>query len=162
MARNESDREDLLREATTLVERIELKPIDSAAADPIVVGFRTDGAMSIFFGADPVYQFNAGGELRRAFCDGQLYKAVRGRLASLRRERQANEVQLVRRDLADAEQDSFLGEMTSQLQGFAEQLSANRFAVVGQVPTDADVLGRVRQWFTDNQVITVAQRPNVG
>ncbi len=70
MARDESSREDLLREATALVERIELVP---HATDPliaasdlfdkhIVAGFRRDGALSVFFGEDPVYHFNAEGE----------------------------------------------------------------------------------------------------
>ena len=77
-ARN-PNREDLLREATALVERIELVPHRDRqfdASEPIVVGFRADGALSIFFGDDPVYQFNAAGELRRAYCDGLLFKAV--------------------------------------------------------------------------------------
>ena len=70
MARDESDREDLLREATALVERIELAPADAADDEHIVAGFRRDGALSIYFGADPVYHFNSAGELRRAYCDG--------------------------------------------------------------------------------------------
>ena len=79
------------------------------AGEPIVVGFRRDGALSIFFGDDPVYQFNAAGELRRAYCDGLLFKAVRGRLVSLRRVRgQHDEVQLVRHDLTRREQAAFL------------------------------------------------------
>lgn len=68
MARDESRREDLLREATAFVERIELVPSSStskAAETPIVVGFRADGALSVFFGEDPAYQFNAAGELLR-------------------------------------------------------------------------------------------------
>ena len=73
MARRESDREDLLREATALVERAELTI--EGFDEPIVVGFRRDGSASFFFGADPVYQFNTAFELRRAFVVGLLYKA---------------------------------------------------------------------------------------
>src|SRR5262245_10991650 len=91
MAREESDREDLLREATALVERIELIVDIGNAGQHVVAGFRTNGAASIFFGADPVYQFNAAGELRRAYCDGVLIKGSRGRLVSLSRKRLANE-----------------------------------------------------------------------
>src|SRR5204863_2544475 len=78
MAREESSREDLLREATALVERIELIPNGSTSDGRIVAGFRRNGALSVFFGEDPVYQFNAAGELRRAYTDGKLLKADRG------------------------------------------------------------------------------------
>src|SRR5437870_346539 len=121
MAQRETDREDLLAEATALVERVELSiespsNADFAASlatrgtkhDPIVAGFRRDGSLSIFFGGDPVYQFNARGELRRAFVNGLLYKAVQGKLAALRRVRSADETQLVRHDLTPAETVQFL------------------------------------------------------
>src|SRR5262245_38318908 len=72
MARQESDREDLLREATALVERAELKV--AGEPEPVTVGFRRDGSLSVFFGSVAVYQFNTAGELRRAFADGLLYK----------------------------------------------------------------------------------------
>src|SRR5688572_18570527 len=65
MARQEQDREDILREATALVERVEL--LIPEFPEPIVAGFRRDGSASFFFGADPVLQFNAQGKLRRAF-----------------------------------------------------------------------------------------------
>src|SRR3954462_9073696 len=103
MAREESSREDLLREATALVERIELIPNGSTSDGHIVAGFRLNGALSLFFGEEPVFQFNACGELRRAYSDGKLLKADRGRLAALGRVRTQNEVQLVRHELNEAE-----------------------------------------------------------
>src|SRR5215212_742956 len=119
MARDESSREDLLREATALVERIELRPratdFSTAASklidQPIVAGFRRDGALSIFFGEDRVYQFNPAGELRRAYCNGKLLKATRGRLASLDRARTQHEVQLARHELSAIEEAEFLSQM---------------------------------------------------
>src|SRR5687768_8047260 len=106
MSRTESDREDLLREATALVERAELQV--AGLGEPIVVGFRRDGAASFFFGADPVYQFNAAGELRRAYVGGLLYKAEQGELVALRRERTPAETALVRHDLSAAESTDLL------------------------------------------------------
>src|SRR5512134_1308657 len=106
MARQESEREDLLREATALVERAELQL--PSFAEPIVVGFRSGGAASFFFGSDPVYQFNSTGQLRRAFVAGKLLKAERGRLVALARERTAEEVALVRTGLDPAEQAELL------------------------------------------------------
>jgi hypothetical protein len=161
MARREADREDLVREATAFVERIELARLEPREGDHIVVGFRRDGAMSIFFGADPVYQFNATGELRRAFRENQLFKAAGGRLASLRRLRQEGKVELLRRDLTDGEQKRFLMDMTTRLQAFAEQLGAGAFAVVGQIPPDVNVMERVNEWLSNHKCFSVARRPNV-
>ena len=50
MARHQEDREDILREATALVERVELE-IENLE-DPVVVGFRRDSGPAFFFGAD--------------------------------------------------------------------------------------------------------------
>jgi hypothetical protein len=188
MAREESDREDLLREATALVERIELSPLPSDAhsrgtaplpvpvrdrerasvsagsaskAETIVIGFRADGAASIFFGSDPVYQFNAAGELRRAYCDGMLFKAVRRRLVSLERVRKQNEVQLLRRDLTEAEQDAFVAKIQRLLHAVADALAREQFEVIGQVPAEADVLGRVREWLAAHNKPSIAVTPRV-
>ncbi len=168
MAREESTREDLLREATALVERIELilpgsaalSESDDAASSRVVAGFRADGALSVFFGEDPVYQFNAAAELRRAYCGGLLFKAVRGRLASLERVRHQNQVDLVRRDLSETQQAEFIRQMADRLHELAHQLDAKRFEVAGQVPRNADVLGRLRTWLASHRSWHVATRPN--
>lgn len=161
MARDESDREDLLREATALVERIELAPIDAPHGDHVVVGFRSAEALSVFHGNDPVYQFNTAGQLRRAYCDGLLYRAARGRLVSLRRVRQMNEVQLLSHELTDAEQSSFITSMFDRLRELAADLEAGRYSVVGQVPADADVLSRVRHWLATHDGLPIATSPHV-
>jgi len=174
MARHESAREDLLREATALVERIELRTIgyelgasgsrsDSvlAAEVPIVVGFRASGAASFFFGDDPVYQFNTDGQLRRAYCDGRLFKAVRGRLVSLQRERSETAVQLISRELTDIEQNAFVLQMQQRLRGLAGGLEERLFTVVGQVPAGTDVLGRVRAWLASHDGLPIARTPRV-
>src|SRR6186713_1143176 len=110
MAREEHDREDLLREATAMVERASLRV--GFFAEPVFVGFRRDGSVSFYFGGDPVYQFNAAGELRRAFCDGALYKAVRGELVEMHRERTDAETRLVSRSLSQAESIALRSRMT--------------------------------------------------
>jgi len=145
MSRQESDREDLLREATALVERVEL----SAAGwdEPIVVGFRRDGSLSVFFGPDPVYQFNAAGELRRAFTSGLLYKAERGGLVALRRERGEREVALVRNALTAEETTDFLNAAHRRFTELAAALGRGSFTITGQVPIDANVITRVQEWL---------------
>ncbi len=113
MARDESDREDLISEATALVDRAAFAIPD--LADEIVVGFRSDGSPSIFLTPDRVYQFNSACELRRAYVNGFLYKAERGRLAAMRRERTSHETALMGRDLTDDETIAFLLSMRKEL-----------------------------------------------
>lgn len=169
MAREESSREDLLGEAVALVERIELVPRGSATSaltsivpqTPIVAGFRHSGAVSLFFGEDPVYQFNAQGELRRAYRRGLLYKAVGGRLASLRRDRSESKTELVRRDLTISEQAELVADMLAHLHELATLLSAGDFDVLGQQPPNVDILGRLRAWLATHSGLPIARRPNV-
>src|SRR5213595_680144 len=113
-ARHESDREDLLREATALVERIELQI--AGFDQPIVCGFRRDGSASFFFGPDPVYQFNTDCQIRRAFVGGKILKAEAGRLVALSRVRAASEVSLLRHELTENEILLFINDLRSNLQ----------------------------------------------
>ena len=140
MALHETDREDLLREATALVERAELIVPDED--HPVVVGFRRDGSLSVYFGADPVYQFNSARELRRAYVGGLLYKAEQGRLIELRRERTASEVQLLRRDLAAGEVASLLATAKARLERLARAIDSSTAQWTGQVPANVDVAKR--------------------
>lgn len=160
MARQESDREDLLREATALVERAELAV--AGEHEPVTVGFRKDGSLSVFFGGDPVYQFNAAGQLRRAFSGGLLYKAEGGRLVELRRERSASEVALVRRELTSEETTNFLTAAITRLISLRDSLAAGDYKVTGQVPADRDITSRVRKWLDEHLAsLAIAGRPNL-
>lgn len=161
MARKETNREDLLREATALVERVELNV--PGFDEPVVAGFRRDGSISFFLGADPVYQFNAAGELRRAFVDGLLYKAEGGRLVSLRREQSQEVTALLRRDLNDAEMAGFLERMREELLKLRKELSAGDVKVIGQVPAEGNVAQQIATWLSALPAeVAVASRPNVG
>lgn len=145
MARQEEDREDLLAEATALVERVELRSAEFT--DPVVVGFRSQGAASFYFGAQPAYHFTSAGELRRAHAGGLLYKAERGKLVSLDRRRSTGQVQLIRHELNAAETHQFLLVLSSTLQALRESLDAKKCELVGQHPPTADMVGRVRAWL---------------
>jgi hypothetical protein len=164
MAREEQNREDVLREATALVERVELAPAAGFAGEGerAVVGFRADGSLSVFFGAEPVYQFNSRRELRRAYADGLLYKAERGRLVSLERVRHLQEVQLLRRELSESAQADFLTAAQQRLRTLADHVERQMLVSVGQVPAEADVLGRFREWMCCLTAIVIAQSPRVG
>jgi hypothetical protein len=160
MARDETNREDLLREATALVERIELVPSGATIDEHIVAGFRRNGALSIFFGEDPVYQFNAEGDLRRAYSDGKLLKAEGGCLWALQRVRTQNEVQLLRHELNEADLAQLRAEMASRLHSFATLINTKAFEIAGQMPQDADIIGRLKRWFESHLDVQIAQRPN--
>ena len=160
MARHESDREDLLREATALVERAELKV--AGFEDPIVVGFRRNGSASFYFGADPVYQFNTARELRRAYIGGLLYKAERGRLVSLTRERGENAVSLFRVELDDNETADIVACLRDQLRSLHDALTARQFEITGQVSAAGDVVSRIIDWLALlPERIDLARAPNV-
>ncbi len=160
MAREESDREDLLAEATALVERAELLTLNDGIA--VVAGFRRDGAISFYFGPDPVYQFNARGELRRAFRQGRLIKAEQGRLVALTRERTETESLLVRHELSRGETRTLLAELDGHLSELAQRVRERRFQLVGQVPADVDVVGRIERWLDSRGDTTIAPSPRVG
>lgn len=162
MARQESDREDLLRDATAMVERIELL-LPATADEPdqhIVVGFRRDGSASVYFGADPVYHFNSVGQLRRAFVSDELFKADRGRLVAMRRVRAASQVQLESRQLDDEAQARFVAEVRDRCEELRRAVTDRRFQIVGQVPTDGDVLGRVARWLEELHEVVIARSPH--
>ncbi|MBP87639.1 MAG: hypothetical protein CMJ64_13105 [Planctomycetaceae bacterium] len=160
MARHEQDREDLMREATALVRRVEVALPDQAGT--CVIGFRRDGAASVFFGADPVFQFNTQGELRRAFIDGKLVKAELGKLVWLERVRTDTTVQLLRRDFTKTERDAFLAAAQAYLNKLG-QYFAKEIDVVSQVPQAEMVSSDVERWLASlADPIAIAERPNVG
>jgi len=161
MARDEQDREDLLAEATALVERASLRLPGHVAET--VVGFRRDGSLAIYLSPDQVYQFHSTGQLRRAFVGELLYKAQGGELVSLRRERTQDAVHLVSRPLADAERSKFLVEMQSAIDRLRQSLNSENYQLLGQVPASAPVLARVYDWLdTHAERITIARNPQSG
>jgi hypothetical protein len=163
MAREEHDREDLLREATALVERIELAPPGDGGGESehVVIGFRAAGAMSIFFGGETAFHFNSGCELRRAYAGGLLYKAEHGGLVSLERVRRENEVQLMRRSISNEGQAEFLAAIEGQLKKVLDQIRQSGLVTVGQVPAEVDVLSRALEWLERDGPLAVAQSAHV-
>jgi hypothetical protein len=161
MARTESDREDLLREATALIERAELRLLDYG--EPIVIGFRRDGSGSLYVGGEPVFQFNSRGRLRRAYWEGELIKAEAGQLVALTRQRTATAVELIRQELSPARAAEILAAGRSWLDRIANALATGQFEVTGQVPEDGTVLVRIRAWLEGlPRKLQVAPRPHVG
>lgn len=162
MARFESDREDILREATGLVNRIELRcPWFS---DSIVVGFRRNAAVSFFFGQDEVYQFDTSSRLRRGFWQGRLLKAERGQLIELTRHRTDSQTQLVRIDMPHEQAQAHLSRLESRLDQLGQSLADGDYEVVGQVAVgQTDVTALVAEWLRQRPApILLAPTPRVG
>jgi hypothetical protein len=157
--RIEQDREDLLAEATALVERIEL----ATDGDPsIVVGFRKVGAGSLYFGPEPAYHFNSIDQLRRAYVGGLLFKAEKGLLISLDRRRTEGQVQLVRDSLDEQQTADFLAEFARRKNELKAAIRDGRCQIIGQVPADGDVLRRVADWLaTLADCPAIASSPHV-
>lgn len=133
--RNESDREDIMREATALRRRASFAV--EGLPEPIVAGFRARDFFSVFFDQDPVYQFDDNGRLRRAYRNGLLYRTQGSTLARLTRVRTKEQTELQRTDLTADELAEFLNEM----RGFIEALLAaleSGVVPTEKVPADAD------------------------
>lgn len=161
MAREESDREDLLREAVALVERVELRVADGP--ENVTAGYRDNGSLSLFFGPDPVWQFNAAGELRRGYLAGKLLKADGGRLVEMTRERTAESTRLLSRPLTTDEQNAVLRDALRRIGELHAALVAGTWELVGQVPKERDVAARLlRSLATLQSGFAVAASPRVG
>lgn len=161
MASQEADREDLLRQATALVERAELRC--GQRGEPVVIGFRRDGSASFFFGSDPVLQFTAAGQLRRVYQRGLLYKAVNGTLHEMVRERTLEKVVLKSRELSDRELFELLNCVQARLRNFAEALRSGDFELLGQVPPEGTIVARTLSWLEAIPAeLSAAQRPHAG
>jgi len=143
LARQEHEREDLLAEATALVERVEIA-LTPETRPHIVIGLRRDGAASLYFGEEPAWHFNTAGELRRAYAHSRLYKAERGALVALDRRRTEHEVQLIRHELTSEETATLINRLRESVIELAAAIDAGQYRLIGQVPPEADVLTRVR------------------
>jgi hypothetical protein len=158
MAREEADSEDLLGTATAYIERIEWQlDLPGLAEATVFVGFRRNGAISFYFGSDPVYHFNATGELRRAFFQGRLIKAEQGRLIGMQRERTDTEVALLSAEFSANETASLCQQATQELRTLLAALQNHRVKLNGQFPANVPIEQRVIAWLVSHPAIVIAQ-----
>jgi hypothetical protein len=159
VARRENAREDLFAESTALVERAEMRTKPKRS----VIGFRAGGAASFYWCGVLAYHFDSANRLRRAYDGHLLYKADRGRLASLERRRTADEVQLIRHDLDDAEMARFLDQLAMILGDLKMALSAGAVKWLREIPEGGAVRARIAEWVAGlPERIEVAQSARVG
>ncbi len=162
MARNESDREDMMAEAVSLVRRIECR--SELFSEPIIAGFNLQGWMFLYIGSDPMYRFDEQGRLRRAFVDGRLYRTQGQTLAVLDRQRTFDagepvETNLVRQDLSAGELTAFRLRMYSQLNLVSECLRIG--AITRQYPAEMhgitdEVESRIRLVLSTSEFLAPA------
>jgi hypothetical protein len=150
-----------MREASALVERVELTI--PGEAENVIAGYRRNGALSLFFGSQPVYQFNTLGELRRGYVEDSLLKANAGALVSMVREEEATRTVLRSRPLSPAAQELLLKTAHDRLLSVSSHLTNGTFQLVAVVPDDVDVAQRLRDDLRQlvQQPVIVAQVPNV-
>lgn len=113
MAQIEADREDLFEEFRSAKVKWELQ-IPGFNSN-LVLGTRRDDRLSIYFGPDPCYHYDAKNRLLRAFTNGFLYRTQGNTLARLTRERTPESTTLLRYDLSTEELNGFMREMTENL-----------------------------------------------
>jgi hypothetical protein len=142
MAKNEADREDLIREAAALTERAELQSV--SFSEIITVGYRTTGAFSVFIGQDPVYQFDPDYRLRRAYENGFLFRSHETTLARMIRQRTEVQTLLIRSDLLPEELAAFRSKMLNQLQTLLSDLDTGQTSIIRIVPDGLDIIPRLQ------------------
>ena len=163
MARDAHDREDLLREATGLVERVEFVATGMATGDPIVCGFRPQGELSIFWGQDDVAQFNRHDEFRRGYQHGRMIGAYQRNLFWLVKEQSGGRAHLRRDPFTPTEREQFVGDLEQKLAQLQSMLDSDgQYTVIGEVPDGANVLGRVAAWLKQRKPVQLARYPGVG
>jgi hypothetical protein len=157
MALSEQDREDLLRDGRAMPVRAEIL-VDSAVW---LVGFRPQGQVSFYVGADLVFQFNVAGELRRVFVAGERIAAEGGRLQRLRMLDRGQRLHLIKELLTEEEQRSILfqlGSCLQHLEKLAKESQAN-WKTVGI--SEAKFCERLLSWLgTCRLVLKIADAPN--
>lgn len=130
-----------------------------------MIGFRENGAASLFVGQDETYQFNSDLQLRRAHWQGELIKASRGRLVGLNREHRSNETRLLRHEFNAQETSELLGRLRSRIEELRKSIEMGQFDLVGEVSADdRSVIEMSHQWLAslaNADSIEIADRPNV-
>ncbi|WP_052031483.1 hypothetical protein [Novipirellula maiorica] len=104
MAKQERDREDLLRDGRQMAIRGET----TINGTVVTIGFRGAGQLSLYCGADPVFQFNADQQLRRVFFKEIRYAADAGRLIRLHRVSRGGKVQFDSEPLSENDHAALL------------------------------------------------------
>ncbi|HYO26564.1 MAG TPA: hypothetical protein VEQ85_16605 [Lacipirellulaceae bacterium] len=163
MARIVEDREDLLRDARGLAPRLQLRFDLQGQDTALFAGFRGE-ALSLYFGSDPVFHFNAAGELRRGYCRGTLIKADGGKLLAMDRVRTPQQIELRTHDIPPADEHALLDDLSKRLRGLRAAIAGGAVVIEGEEPAGAGALERLRAWLVAHAdgATSLAASPRVG
>ena len=167
MAKQEQDKEAILREATALVNRVELKlGGERESGDSVFVGFRRDGSVSFFYDGEPVYQFNTQHAFRRGYYQSTMLKAEQGKLVQLTRSREGEQLVLLRREFNDQQTAEFCEEMRQNLLNLLAAIRNDEYELIGFVvaneSTAQQLLFQIADWIEQHAIqIRIADVPNV-
>lgn len=158
MAINRAARENLMRDATAYTRRLMLRSAQSN--EGIFIGLRQQGGWSIYFGEDPVYQFNDQCKVRRVHCANQSYAASDGKLYWLQRNQLGGRVEIQRTYSADTER-RLLADCLKCLQELAASMLSNSVEIVERLPVDdreivEDVAKMIRKTVQHLEIANVA------
>ena len=161
MAKQTSDREDLLRDGVQMPTRGQA----DIAGNELFIGFRRTGQLSLYWNQDPVYQFNAQQELRRLFFCGTRYAAFERRLRRLdTASEDAAQTEVTKLSLSQSDaSDALLEQVSTEFIAIRKQIlqAPIEWRVVGnESPATFDL--RVRNWLAQvGDVLKLAAVPNV-
>lgn len=160
MARKISDREDLLVEGVNLPQRGRVT--DESSGRDWIVGWRDPSALSMFDGADLVFQFNTSGRLRRVFMGGEKLTASAGQLARLMRlTDSSSRIIHEQHALSGSDTNAVLQRLTVSAGELGEALASGR-ARIETVGITQDVFNaRLRSWLRDLGCVEIAHGPGV-
>ncbi|MEC7501226.1 MAG: hypothetical protein VX970_05820 [Planctomycetota bacterium] len=151
--------EDLLADATALVQRakLELPPEN----DPVVFGFRNNGALSLFFDPEVAYHFNEQHQLRRVFLHGERYKAEQGRLVCVTRIPGLRNVRLESTPIKPPQLKHILSVLDEQLRDLEALLKDGNYRIIGQVsPSGNNIVERLQNCIPEMMRHQIALSPH--
>ena len=160
MAKQPQDREDLMRDASNLTQRIELRV---TGVEPLVVcGFRDDGSLSIYWGQDEVIQFNSLAELRRGFWQERIIATYRHELHWLTRGASEGRAKLNRERFSESDQREYLELVQARLEQLHSAVDTGAGTVTRQHPLGAAIDVRLRDWLaTHRKPLRLAMHPGL-
>ena len=141
MRLDEHGQEDVMKEAVSLIKRIECQY--ASRVEPVVLGFNQHGWLFVYFGSDPMYRFDEQGRLRRAFVNGMLFRTTGETLAMMERHSSRNQTDpqrnsnsyLLRRDLSPDELDAFRRRLRFELEDL--RIGLDQGEILRQYPIKA-------------------------
>lgn len=162
MAKDAHDREDLLRDATGYVQRVELRV--EGVKPEIFCGFREQGAFSLYWGQDEVFQFNADWALRRGYWQSRMIASYLHQLHWLNRDATEARAKLSREAFSNDQQAEFGQNLATRLRLLKRAIDEGTYEVLGQVPPDEQIIARLRGWLgrLDCNQLVLAKHPGVG